>query len=74
MLPYHLAKARALRHAIETGLLAEMDLIHSIQSQEGHEPCFGRMENHCPQTQCRWHAECMALAGYTPCESELAAV
>jgi len=61
MLTYPAAHDRALRRAISTGELAEMDFIHSIQEAEGVFPCFGRMEEPCDKVTCRWHEECMAL-------------
>ena len=59
------ARHRSMRRAIETGEMAEMDFIHAIQQAEGHQACFGRTEEPCPQIGCRWHAECVALAGRT---------
>ncbi len=61
MLSVPAARDRALRHAIQTGDLAEMDFIHAIQEAESHTPCFGRMEGPCEHVNCRWYAECMAL-------------
>lgn len=59
------ARDRAIHRAIETGELAEMDFIHAVQRAEGHQACFGRTEEPCPKSRCRWHAECVALAGRT---------
>jgi hypothetical protein len=61
MLSFSAAQDRALRRAIETGELAEMSFIHSVQEAEGIAPCFGRMEGPCEKATCRWYAECMAL-------------
>jgi hypothetical protein len=66
MLPYPIARARALRRAVLTGQLAEMDFIHAIQAAEGSQTCFGRAEADCKQADCRWHDECMALAELSP--------
>lgn len=61
MLSFPAARDRAIRRAVETGTLAEMDFIHSVQEAEGLLPCFGRMESRCEHVTCRWYAECMAL-------------
>ena len=50
---------RSMRRAIETG---DMDFIHTVQREEGHDPCFGRTEEPCTQMVCRWHAQCVAAA------------
>ena len=57
------ARDRSMRRAVKTGEMAEMDFIHTIQQAEGHQACFGRTREPCPQIGCRWHAECAALAG-----------
>ena len=56
------ANHRAVRRAVETGEMAEMDFIHTLQRAGGHAPCFGRTEEPCSQMGCRWYAECVALA------------
>ena len=61
MLTFQEARQRALRRAIDTGDLAEMDFIHAVQEAEGLAPCFGRMEGPCERVSCRWYQECMAL-------------
>jgi hypothetical protein len=53
---------RAVRRAIKTGAMSEMDFIHTVQRAEGYQPCFGRTEESCSQIGCRWYAECVALA------------
>lgn len=61
MLSFREAQERALRHAVTTGQMADMAFIHAIQRSNGHMPCFGRMEEYCSHTTCRWHAACMGL-------------
>lgn len=61
MLSLREAHERALRHAVLTGQMADMSFIHSMQRADGHIPCFGRMEEYCPHTTCRWHPACMSL-------------
>ncbi len=70
MLTFPAARERALRHAVETGEMAEMSLIHAIQEAEGFAPCFGRMEGPCSRVSCRWYAECMALVEVRAVASE----
>jgi hypothetical protein len=66
MLDIHIARDRAVRRAIDTGDMPNIDLIHAIQRMEGLRPCFGCMEEQCPHATCRWHSQCMALVTYHP--------
>lgn len=68
MLDLHAANDRAVRHAVKTGRMSNMHLIHARQRFEGFQPCFGRAESPCAQTACLWHPECMALTAFA-CES-----
>lgn len=61
MLDFHAASDRAVRHAIHTGDMPNMYLIHALQRSEGYDPCFARATTHCIQTHCRWHHTCMEL-------------
>jgi hypothetical protein len=69
MLDIHVARDRAVRRAIDTGHMPNIDLIHTIQRTEGFRPCFGRLEGLCSEFVCRWHTDCMALADYRPSPS-----
>jgi hypothetical protein len=66
LLDVRIARERALRCAIQTGRLADMNLIHAIQRSAGHEPCFGRAGEPCPETRCRWYEPCMVLTEFAP--------
>ena len=66
MLDIHAARDRAIRRAIATGQLPNIDLIHAIQKSEGYRQCFGRCRSSCPEMICRWHTDCMALASFKP--------
>ncbi|HVP10021.1 MAG TPA: hypothetical protein VMV94_02420 [Phycisphaerae bacterium] len=66
MLDFRSARDRAMRRAIETGHMPNMDVIHARQKMEGFEPCFGRTEMVCQRTGCRWHGDCAALATFRP--------
>jgi len=61
MLSVREAKDRAVRRAILTGELPNIDLIHRIQRFEGSAPCFGRLEQECTNTACPWYDQCTAL-------------
>lgn len=66
MLDYHAASDRAVRFAIQTGDMPNMNLIHALQRSEGFEACFGRATSQCDRSHCRWHQSCMALFSYDP--------
>jgi hypothetical protein len=65
MLDIPAARDRAIRRAIETGQMPNMDLIHATQRSEGFEPCFGRCTHTCDRHSCRWYADCAALANFS---------
>lgn len=64
MLDVHVARNRAVCRAIETGEMPNFDLIHTMQKADGYQPCFGRTEEFCHETVCRWHGDCMALTNF----------
>src|SRR5512140_1018643 len=66
MLDLRSARDRAMRRAIETGHMPNMDIIHARQKMEGFEPCFGRTEAVCHRSSCRWHGDCAELARFRP--------
>jgi hypothetical protein len=66
MLDIRTARDRAYRRAIETGEMPNFDLIHTMQTAGGYQPCFGRAQGSCDQTVCRFHVDCMALATFQP--------
>lgn len=66
MLDILAARDRAVRRAVETGIMPNIDLIHAHQRREGFDPCFGRTENVCHRSGCRWFEECAALAVFKP--------
>lgn len=69
MLDIHAAKDRAVRLAILTGHMTNMDLIHARQRAEGFEACFGRSVGDCRHAHCRWHGECSKLTNADASES-----
>lgn len=66
MLDLRAARDRAVWRAVETGDMANMDLIHARQEKDGFIPCFGRSEAVCSQSHCSFHTECAALASFQP--------
>ena len=66
MLDFRSARDRAVRRAIVTGQMPNMDIIHARQKMEGFEPCFGRSEKVCQRTGCKWHGDCAELASFRP--------
>lgn len=60
------ARERAFQHAISSGRMADIGMIHARQSAEGNEACFGRVMQACPRSNCRWHRDCMDLMAFTP--------
>jgi hypothetical protein len=66
MLDLRSARDRAIRRAIVTGQMPNMDIIHARQKMDGFEPCFGRSEKVCQRTGCRWHCDCAELATFRP--------
>jgi len=51
---------RAVRMAIATGDMPEVDLIWAVQKTEGNQPCFGQGLG-CAHLDCRWRGKCTAL-------------
>lgn len=60
------ARERAFQHAIASGRMSDIGMIHSRQAAEGNEACFGRVMQACPRSHCRWHRECMELMAFAP--------
>ena len=53
------AKARAL--GIIPGKMKKPELIHTIQVTEGYEPCFGRSDGQCGNTDCCFIKDCLKV-------------
>ena len=56
-------KHRAVRMAVTTGAMLNVDFIWMLQAFEDHDACFGRGAG-CPKLDCRWRGSCIALAGF----------
>jgi len=53
-------KAKAKTLGINPGKMNKMELIRSIQAQEGNFPCFQTATtNTCDQTSCCWRNDCL---------------
>ena len=50
-------KAKAL--GITPGKTKKAELVHAIQEAEGCNPCFGRSNGQCPNTDCCFMADCL---------------
>ena len=53
------AKARSL--GIIPGKMKKPELIHTIQVTEGYEPCFGRSDGQCGNTDCCFIKDCLKV-------------
>lgn len=58
-------RQRAQEMAIETGKMANIDLIWMHQESEKQVPCFGQGHN-CHQSDCKWIQQCITLTNYKP--------
>lgn len=56
-------RERALRMAIATGEMPEVDFIWTVQRAEGNQACFGHSAG-CSTSHCRWRNHCVALNAY----------
>jgi hypothetical protein len=56
-------RERALRMAIATGEMPEVDFIWTVQKAEGNQACFGHIAS-CSSSECRWRKHCVALNAY----------
>jgi hypothetical protein len=53
----------AKSHSIHTGKLSKLELIKSIQSEEGNFDCYGSASGgECDQSGCSWREDCFAAA------------
>jgi len=52
-------KARSL--GIIPGKMKKPELIHTIQVTEGYEPCFGRSDGQCGNTDCCFIKDCLKV-------------
>jgi hypothetical protein len=56
------ANAKSQLLDIEPGNQKKADLIIAIQKAEGRTPCFGAIQNGCPDSECRWAWDCAKTA------------
>lgn len=52
-------KAQSL--GITPGKMKKPELIHTIQVAEGYEPCFGRSDGQCGNTDCCFIKDCLKV-------------
>ncbi len=63
MIPADVVKYRALKMAVATGMMPEVEFIWSVQRAEGEAMCFGQGLG-CGRLDCRWRSWCMGLEEY----------
>ncbi len=56
---FALARSKARGLDIESKNLKLEELIHAVQSKEGHQSCFRRSET-CSELDCCWQLSCKA--------------
>lgn len=54
-------KAKARSIGIIPGKMKKPELIHTIQVTEGYEPCFGRSDGQCGNTDCCFIKDCLKV-------------
>jgi len=52
-------KAQSL--GLTPGKMKKPELIHTIQVMEGYEPCFGRSDGQCGNTDCCFIKDCLKV-------------
>ena len=52
-------KARAKAMGLAARGKRKLELIRSIQTQEGNFPCFGTSSGQCDQQDCCWRDDCL---------------
>jgi len=56
-------KNSALKMAVATGRMPEVEFIWARQRAEGARMCFGQGRD-CKESSCRWRSECVELEKY----------
>jgi len=54
-------KAKARSIGINPGNMKKSELIRTIQVTEGYEPCFGRSNGQCGNTDCCFMKDCLSV-------------
>jgi len=54
-------KAKARSIGINPGTMKKSELIRTIQVTEGYEPCFGRSNGQCGNTDCCFMKDCLSV-------------
>ncbi len=52
-------KEKARKMGIAAAKADKVELIRSIQQQEGNFPCFGTADGSCDQVSCSWRDDCV---------------
>lgn len=54
-------REKAVRIAVRTGWMPDLDFIWKWQQSEGYEPCFGSCCESCTK-RCRWYKGCLKVS------------
>jgi hypothetical protein len=52
-------KVKAKQLGIDPGKMKKTELIHTMQTREGYNPCFGHSNGYCPQENCCFRGDCL---------------
>lgn len=53
-------RERAKLLGLKSGKMRKVDLIHTIQAEEGNFACFQAGSENCDQSDCCWREDCLA--------------
>jgi hypothetical protein len=54
-------KAKELE--VKAGRMKKVDLVRTIQTAEGNQPCFGKSGGECSEMNCCFRDDCMKISG-----------
>lgn len=52
-------RERAKQKGIKPGKMKKIELIRTIQTEEGNYPCYNTATSFCDQTACCWREDCL---------------
>lgn len=52
-------RERAKTLGLKSGKMRKLDLVRSIQTEEGNSPCFQEGRKICDQHDCCWREDCL---------------
>ncbi|HIJ90193.1 MAG: hypothetical protein OEV89_05435 [Desulfobulbaceae bacterium] len=54
-------KKMAKQIGVNSSKMKKTELIRSIQTSEGNNPCFQMAKDHCAQADCLWRKDCLSM-------------